>query len=84
MRGSFFSTNGSTHNARFASGTTGVHKRKKMILLIFFFVVVCLVSGMWTFRGSSSDTSREREVRERAERDVAEVLETDWVEEERE
>ena len=51
---SFFSTNGSTHTAtRFASGTTGGNKRKKMILLVFF--VVFIVSGMWTFRRSSSE-----------------------------
>jgi hypothetical protein len=56
MRGSFFTTNGSAHNARFASGTTGVHKRKKMMLLVLlFFVVVCLVCGTWTFRGSSAE-----------------------------
>ena len=55
MRGSFFTTNGSAHNARFASGTTGVHKRKKMILLVLVFVVVCLVCGTWTFRGSSAE-----------------------------
>ena len=30
MRGSFFTTNGSAHtNARFASGTTGVHTTQK-------------------------------------------------------
>ena len=56
MRGSFFTTNGSAHTAtRFASGTTGVHKRKKMMLLVLLFVVVCLVCGMWTFRGSSAE-----------------------------
>ena len=54
MRGSFFSSISSTHNARFASGTTGVHKRKKMMLFVLFFVV-CLVAGTWTFRGSSAE-----------------------------
>ena len=55
MRGSFFSGISSAHNARFASGTTGAHKRKKMMLLVLFFVV-CLVAGTWTlFRGSSAE-----------------------------